>query len=196
LQKQMNDLKSDDPKKAEEAMRNLKDLAERMKNNTPGDRPPPPPGPPAPGGGLPDAIGRGQGGSPDTPGTPLEANEDFGKLTSELQLEKFKKVRDNPELVKKLGYTPQDYDRFLKGFEEVVKQERARADDAAKRGPAPLPSVPGVNVGEATGKVGLRKDGSTGTAQGTGPAYAPPGYGDAAAKFNKALPKSRADEKK
>jgi hypothetical protein len=144
---------------------------------------------------APEAIGRGPGGSPDTPGTPLKANEDYSKRAGELQLEKFKKVKDDPELLKKLGYTPQDYERFLKGFEEMVKQEQAKPDAGPKPGPIPPPTAPAVNVGEATGKVGHRKDGSTGNPQGTGPAYSPPGYGDARKKFAEGL-KPRRDEKK
>jgi hypothetical protein len=144
----------------------------------------------------PDAIGRGPGGSPETPETPLKANEDYSKRAGELQLEKFKKVKDDPELLKKLGYTPQDYDRFLKGFEEMVKQDQAKPDAGPKPGPVPPPTAQRVNVGEASGKVEHRKDGSTGNPQGTGPAYAPPGYGDARKKFAEGASKARRDEKK
>jgi hypothetical protein len=101
-----NDLKSGDPQKASEAMKKLQDFAERMKDRMP----------PRGDGSQPEAIGRGMGGSPDTPSKPLEANEDFSRMTAEMQLEQFKKVKDDPELLKRLGYTPQDYERFLKGF--------------------------------------------------------------------------------
>jgi collagen type III alpha len=176
-----NDLKSGDPQKASEAMKKLQDFAERMKNRMP----------PRGDGSQPEAIGRGMGGSPDTPSKPLEANEDFSRMTAEMQLEQFKKIKDDPELLKRLGYTPQDYERFLKGFEEMVRQERAQQDQQPRRDPAPPPTGPTVNVGEAR-KVEHRKDGSTGTAQGTGPAYAPPGYSEAQKRFAEQL---RAKEK-
>jgi hypothetical protein len=187
LQKQMDDLKSGDPLKAEEAMKNLKDLAEKMKIRNPrGD------------GDTTEAVGRGgPGNTTDPSGTPLKGNEDFGKLPSELQLEKFQKNKDNKDLLKQLGYTPEDYERFLKGFEEVVKQEKQQRDEQAKRGPNPEPPGPRVNVGEATSKLEHRGDGSKGDPQSAGAGTAPPGYAEAMKKFNnKKTDKARPDDKK
>jgi hypothetical protein len=187
LAKQLDDLKSGDPKKAEEAMRNLKDLAEKMKKNNPqhGD------------GSTSDAVGRGNiGNTNDNTGQPLKANEEFGKLTSELQLEKFKRAKDDPELLKKLGFNQQDFDRFLKGFEELAKQERAEKDQAAKRPDGPQPNVPKVNVGEATNKVESRGDGTAGNPQSSGSAPPVPGYQDARKKFAENAGKAKREEKK
>ena len=188
LAKQMEDLKSGDPQKAEQAMKDLKDLAEKMKGRNP----------PRGGTGDPDqAVGRGAPGNPaDAGGTPLKGNDEFSKLPADLQLQKLKDLQKDPERLKKIGYTPEDYKRFLEGFENVVKQEQARKDDEGKRPENPFQGAPKVNVGEATSKVETRRDGTGGNAQGTGPAYAPPGYSEAQKKFAEGASKVRRGEKK
>ena len=87
---------------------------------------------------MPDAIGRGPGRHARHARRPRSRpTRTSASCRRRLQLEKFKKVSDNPELLKKLGYTPQDYDRFLKGFEEVVKQERTRSGPGHEAQPGP-----------------------------------------------------------
>jgi hypothetical protein len=108
-----------------------------------------------------------------------------------------KEVEKNPELLKKLGYTKEDYQRFLKGFEEVAKQEEQKKKTQEAQQPEnPFPGAPKLNVGEATRKVERRPDGTTGSSQSSGSAYAPPGYSEAQKKFAEAASKYKREEKK
>ncbi|CAN5315641.1 hypothetical protein BH11PLA2_BH11PLA2_00050 [soil metagenome] len=135
-------------------------------------------------------------GSNATAGKPLTPDEEFSRRSANLQLaEKLKKEKSNPELLKKLGWTQEDYDRFLKGYEEMLnKPETARVDPANPNSVKP-PTVEKVNSGTA-GKVETRVNGSTASPQAGGTAYAPSGFSDAQKKFAEAANKAKENDKK
>src|SRR5439155_583520 len=83
-----------------------------------------------------------------------------------------KNQRANKELEKKLGWRQEDYDRFVKGFEDTLKrQDTAPAENKT---PGAAPPVDQRNTGTA-GKVETRPGTPTSSPQASGPAYAPPG---------------------
>src|SRR5262249_5285692 len=61
----------------------------------------------------------------------LEADPRHRLRSAELQLEQFKKHQDDPELLKKLGWTEEQYKEFVKEYEKAVanlKEDVARGD--------------------------------------------------------------------
>ena len=80
--------------------------------------------------------------------------------SAELQLQQFKEVKNNPELQKQAGFKNQEeFDRFLKGFDEMVERLRkqaAEADKVAAENPPPGPTGQPQNYGGGD-KLGHRK---------------------------------------
>jgi hypothetical protein len=161
-----------DPKKVEEARKKFEDMANKFNKDF--------------------RIGgqgsRGQEGS-------LHQDDPKNRLkTAELQLQQFEKNRHNSELQKQLGWTQQEYDRFLAEQQKRIAQMR---DEVAKRelqGTEPQPTGPAtLKVGEGSGgrKLETRPDGTAGTVSGSGPGTAPAGYTDAQRKFAEEAAKLR-----
>lgn len=130
-------------------------------------------------------------GSPDTKVNPaMEADPKNRLKAAELQLEQFEKNKGNQELLDRLGWTPENYDEFLKNYQAEVDRLRKEAELADKGTPpdtAPLPT-PKNDYG-GVGKVEPRGSGATGPAGIGGVALPPPGFGGAVEKFNQGASK-------
>jgi collagen type III alpha len=174
LQQTMNDLNSGDPKKMEEAQKQIEDWKKQAQEQ----------------GGKPNENwkpGGFGGGKPG--GDPLKDNPADRLKAHELQLKTFKENQKNKNLLEKLGYSQEEYDRFVKGFEDLVEAERKRIDVTAKTTPNSNPPK-SINVNQGGEKVGAR------AAEGSGPpgssaGTAPPGYSDASRKFGEAAAKKK-----
>jgi hypothetical protein len=172
LQERLKDGKEPSPEQAEAAKKALEELAKNRPQ-------------PAQGANRNDRDPRRDGGignTTDTDSKPLDANKEFDKAAGQLQLEQLKKAEANKELLKKLGYTEEEYKRFLDGYEKMVREmpePKAEKPDAAK---ANVPAKPTTRV-DSSGTVERRDDGSKSTPNSTGTSSAPPGYGDAKKRF-------------
>jgi collagen type III alpha len=164
LQKAMNDMQSGDPQKMADAQKQMDDWKKQAEAGNPGRKNDQP---------NPGGFGSGNPG-----GDPLKDNPADRLKTAELQLKTFKENRDNKALREKLGYTEEEYDRFLEGYEKLIESERKRIEVAAKVNPQAGPKSLNVNRGE---KVGAR--GTVAGPQGASAGTAPPGYADASRKF-------------
>jgi len=165
----LKDLKGDDPKKADAAKEKLEQMAKAAKAREdkewewkPGGNPP-----------------RG----PD--GKPLEDNPENRLKAAELQLKTFQEYKDNPEFLKKAGYSEAEYEKFLKGYKDMVARQRteveqAKAADARKPGTDPkrnLSDGSGANE-RLVGPTTLPGGPSAG-----GASVAPPGFDKAHKRF-------------
>lgn len=173
LQQTMNDLNSGDPKKMEEAQKQIDDWKKQAQEQ----------------GGKPNenwkpgGLGGGRPG-----GDPLKDNPADRLKAHELQLKTFKENQKNKNLLEKLGYSQEEYDRFVKGYEELVEAERKRIEVTAKTNPnAAPPKSMNLNQGE---KIGARAAEGAGP-QGSSAGVAPPGYTDASRKFGEAAAKKK-----
>ncbi len=180
IQQDMKDAQSGDPKTAEVAKKRIDERAKpKPEDKTKSDQ-------------------RGPGARPDTPGDKLDDDPKNRRKTADLQLKQFEKAKTDADLQKKLGYTPEQYDEFLKGYAEMVKRQNDAAD---KPEVLPTPNEAGgpttIKVGEGAGTkpVAKRSDGSTGTA-GSGVGTAPPGFTDAQRKFAEEAAKLRKPDPK
>ena len=168
LQKAMNDMQSGDPQKRAEAQKQMEDWKKQAEAGNPQ------------GGRRNDEQwkpGGFGGGNPG--GDPLKDNPADRLKTAELQLKTFKENRDNKALREKLGYTQEEYDRFVKGYEELVEADRKRIEVATKANPQAGPKP--LNVNRGGEKVGAR--GTETGPQGASAGTAPPGYAEASRKF-------------
>lgn len=172
LQKDMRD-----PKKVEEAQKKFQEMAKNINKDI------------RTGGGA----GRGQEGS-------RHEGDPRNRLKSaELQLKTFEEYRNNKELQNKLGYTQEEYDQFLKSYQQRVAQMREEVAKQDQPETAPAPSGPAaLQVGEGSSGTGLktRSDGTRGTTGGAGPGTAPSGYSDAQRKFAEQAAKLRKGQDK
>ena len=180
IQKDVKDAQSGDPKTAEAAKKRLEERAKpKPGDKTKGDQ-------------------RGPGARPDTPGDKLDDDPKNRRKTADLQLKQFEKAKGDADLQKNLGYTPEQYDEFLKGYAEMVKRQNDAADTPEVLPPpneAGGPTTIKVGEGAGTKPVVKRSDGSTGTA-GTGVGTAPPGFTDAQRKFAEEAAKLRKPDPK
>ncbi len=184
--KDLQDMKSDDPRKAEAAR---KRMAEWAKNH-------PPPGPPLP---KPKDFRVGGEGSRGQEGSLHEDDPRNRLKTAELQLQQFEKNRHNKELQSKLGWTQEEYDRFLAEQQKRVAQMRDEVARREQQGTEPPPTgPPTLRVGEGSGnrKLETRPDGTAATPDGAGPGTAPAGYSEAQRRFAKEAAKLRKGQDK
>ena len=179
LQQDLKDAQSGDPAKAEAAKKRLEDRAK-------------------PKGDLTKGAPRGPGDRPNTPGDKLDENTKNRRKTADLQLRELEAVKKDTALQKKLGYTPEQYDEFLKGYRDLVQRQNDAAD---KPEVLPMPPEVGgpttIKVGEGAGAKPLEKktDGSSGTAGG-GVGTAPAGFSDAQRRFAEEAAKLRRPDPK
>ncbi len=171
------DLQSADPDKrkaAEEEVAEARKQLEELARNNPGRDDPVGNDPP-----------NGTGGS----GPPVKAamkDDPKNRIKSaELQLEEFKKNEFNKDLHEKMGWSQEQYDRFVKGYEEMVGKMRqeATAPERPKADATTPPPPPTVNV-DGAGKVEARSAGESGLNAG-GPTFAPPGFEKAKEQFSR-----------
>ena len=167
LQKDMQDLASTDPKTAEDAKKRLEDkMKEQAKKQ--GDR-------------KQDTAGNG-GKGPD--GKPIDDNAENRLKTAERQLEQFKKYRGNKEFLKGNNMTEEEYEKFLKGYEAMVAQQKDQVENEKVNPPSAQPVGP-TTVGSNDGSGGRveGKPNATGVEGPGGSGVAPPGYNEAQGGF-------------
>ena len=159
LQKNMKDLKGDDPQKAQEARDRLEKLA---KDWQPGN------------------------GSKGQDGKPLEENPANRLKSAELQLDEFKNYRGDKKFLKDNGMTDADYERFLKGYEEMVDRQRKEVDDAKLNPVQARPQGPGTIGANDASNTRVKGGTEAGIAPAAaGPSFAPPGFSEAQRDFAK-----------
>jgi hypothetical protein len=196
LQKQLQQLQqsqaADDPLKqqqlAKELQQQLEELARQQERS---DTPPPQPG-----------ISRGQidldkylprgGAAADPPPEEMDADPRHQARSAALQLQEFERNRSNEELLRRLGWTPEDYERFLEAQRQYVEQLQRQAQAYEERRPKITPSVPNgsptIRAGGA-GKVESRPGTASGIGGVGGAPVAPPGFEQAGERFFEELRK-------
>ena len=127
------------------------------------------------------------GGGTERAGDKLVENEKNRLKTAELQLADLEKIKNDPALQRRVGYTPEQYESFLKGVREAVARQResvAKLEDAVKKGAGPA----ALNVG-GTRQVEARKGTTGGDAAGVG--VPPEGFADALKRFGQEVNKTK-----
>ena len=112
-------------------------------------------------------------------GDRLVENEKNRLKTAELQLADLEKITNDPALQKRVGYTPEEYQAFLKSVREAVARQRqavAKLEDEVKKSAGPA----ALNLGGSRTVTG--QQGTTG-GDGAGPGVPPPGFADALKRF-------------
>ncbi|QEL18261.1 DUF4175 family protein [Limnoglobus roseus] len=190
--KKLEEQLKDGQKPSPEQLEGLKKTLEQaMKNQPNADQ-----GPGGPKGDLRQSGGPGINPNDDKV-KPLEANKEFDKEAAQLLLDKTKKLMQNKDAAKELGYTEEELKRFNDGLEKMLRET-----PDAKEGPVdqPKPGEPArpTNRVDGSGKVEQRGNGSKSTTNATGVSAAPPGYSDARRKFAEGAtkPSKDKDEKK
>jgi hypothetical protein len=178
LQKDLQDLQSNDPEKAADARKRLENkLRDQMATNQPSKE-----------------FRPGNGDSRGQKGEPLKDDPRNRLKTAQLRLNQFEKNKHNKDLLDKLKYTPEQYEKFLEEYRQRVSQLREQVEKQEKQAAQPQPSGPptlNVNQGTNGQKLETRPD-KTDTATGSaGPGTAPPGYSDAQRKFAEEAAKLR-----
>ncbi len=129
-------------------------------------------------------------GSDAAGGKPLDADPRNRLKSAELQLKTFEDQKGNLDLKQRLGYTDEQYERFLASYRKAVEQQRAevtRAEaDAVKtpKGPA------AIQVGGGSGGREVKGKADNGVGTGAGPGTAAAGFADAQRKFAEAAAKT------
>jgi hypothetical protein len=183
VQETLRDLTGDDPAKAQAAKEKLEQMAKDAKNDRSGKE-------------LDERTRKLGGGNLDKEGKPIEANLENQLKTNELTLRQLKDMRDNKEFLKENNFTPEEYARFLKGYEEMVNRTRDELDQR-RLNPSAAAKPPGPAA--------IRNDGSTdrvvgrtpevGSAQGPGGAsVAPPGFAEAQRRYAEQAAKREAEK--
>ena len=112
-------------------------------------------------------------------GDRLVENEKNRLKTAELQLADLEKIKSDPALQKRVGYTPEEYQAFLKSVRAAVDRQRAavaKLEDEVKKSAGPA----ALNLGGSRTVTGQK--GTTG-GTGAGPGVPPPGFADALKRF-------------
>ncbi len=180
LQKQMEKLASGDPKKQEEA---LKDLADMAKGKVPdrdgeGDDPK-------------NQWKPGSGSFKGPDGKPWEDNPKNRLKAGQMQLAEFEKNKYNKELQDRLGMSEEDYAKFLDGYRERVARLKDEVENPAKDPVAGNYSPLRVTEGTGGTKLENRSDGTTVNVGAGSAVAAPPGYTDAQKRFAEEAAKLR-----
>lgn len=167
LKKQQNQ-KGTDEQAAKEARKRVEEMANKGEPKDDGRRSSP-------------------GQKPETINPALEDNPANRLKSAELQLEKFKRNKDNKEVLDRLKWTPEQYEEFLRSYEKEV--DRLRAEATKPEVPPELPVPPGPPTGNVNdgGRVGARQSGGPGSPMlgGGGGAFVPPGFDKALEGFRK-----------
>lgn len=169
LQQDMKDLTGNDPAKAKAAKDKLEQTARDFQNQQ--------------GNGKPTDESRNLGGgNVDSEGKPIEGNPEYRLRSAERQLDDFKKYRGNREFLRDAGYTPEQYEQFLKRQQEYVDRLRDEVD-TARLNPTAAPQGPaGIRTDAGNERLNGRTPGAD--VKGFGSAsVAPPGFADAQKRF-------------
>jgi hypothetical protein len=177
-----DDLNSKDParqKQAQERLEQLRQQAEQMaKDNPPG----------AKGRGDDERFREGGGVTPKNAGPMADDPRNRAK-SAELTLDQFEKNRHNRDLQQRLGWTQEEYDRFLEDYRREVERLRRDAAEADVNPPTPPTAPPRPDNINAGGKIDGSPNATSGAARVGGPAFAPPGYSDALRRFQEGAAK-------
>ena len=159
LQKDLKELQGDDPKKSQEARDRLEKMAKEWQ---PGN------------------------GSKGQDGKPLVDNPENRLKSAELQLDDFKKYKGDKNFLRDNNMSDAEYEKFLKGYEEMVDRKRKDADDAKLNPLQARPQGPGTVGANDGSSVRVKAGPTAGTAPGAaGPSFAPPGFSEAQRDFAK-----------
>lgn len=180
LQKQMEKFASGDPKKQQEAMQDLADMAK---------------------GKVPDKDGEGDdpkndwkpgsGSFKGPDGKPWDDNPKNRLKAGQMQLADFEKNKYNKELQDRLGMSEEDYAKFLDGYRERVARLKEEVENPAKDPVAGNYAPLRVSEGTAGTKLEHRSDGTTVNVGAGSASSAPPGYTDAQKRFAEEAAKLR-----
>ena len=127
--------------------------------------------------GKPGEPGPGGSGRSEGQAVPLKDDPRDRLRSAELQLADFEKVKADPALQRRLGYTPEQYQRFLDSFRKVVETERVAAKEAEAKTPAATGPKVNIDVGSKGQKLG-KATGPAGSATGSATGKAPAGYSE------------------
>lgn len=183
---------SDDPKvqqaQQEELQRRLEELARQQAQRSEV----PPTGPGRTRGRIDLDKFLPRGGVQDDPPLPeMEADPRHRARTAALQLQEFERQRSNEELLRRLGWSAEDYERFLEAQRQYVEQLQREAQLYEEKLSPPRtapPGTPTIRAGGA-GKLESRPGATAGTGGvGTAP-VAPPGFEQASERFFEELRK-------
>ena len=197
LQKQLQQLQqsqpADDPRGnqqlTKELQQRLEELARQQERpDTPSDQP---------------GLSRGRidlekylprgGASADPPAEEMEADPRHQARSAALQLQEFERHRSNEELLRRLGWTPEDYERFLEAQRQYVEQlqRQAQAYEERQRNTTPPMgpiAAPTIRAGAAE-KLESRPGATSGSGGVGGAPIAPPGFEQAGERFFEELRK-------
>lgn len=170
LQQDLKDLAGNDPEKARKAKEKLEQAARDAKAQAQGDGRDPA-----------DRLG---GSGFDQAGKPIAADLENQLKTRERQLREFKDVRGKKEFLRDSNMTEEEFDKFLKSYEELVDRTRDEVDRAKLNPTDPAaPGKPGIR-NDAGGDRVTGRGPAGGTVPGAGGAsVAPPGFSEAQKRF-------------
>jgi hypothetical protein len=141
-----------------------------------------------PGNGAPGDRSTAGNGSPSEPPLPGKGDKPGTHRPSMLQLEEFKKLVDS-KVLKDAKLTEEEYQRFLKAYEEAASHQKD-----VKRPDKPIEPMPGVRLPSIKGSSTDPVNRSPDDLRGDGRALPPPAYRDAYREFTREF--SRPPEKK
>ena len=123
----------------------------------------------------------------------MEADPRHQARSAALQLQEFERHRSNEELLRRLGWTPEDYERFLEAQRQYVEQlqRQAQAYEERQRNTTPPTgpmAAPTIRAGGA-GKLESRPGAKSGIGGVGGAPIAPPGFEQAGERFFEELRK-------
>ena len=181
IQNDLKDLQGNDSKKQEAAKEKLDKLAKEANSRKPGKP-------------SEEDNNKLGGAGLDNDGSKLEANAANRLKSEELRLKNFKDVRGNKEFLKEAGYTPEQYEEFLKKQEAVV--ERLRDDVANAKPNTNTSGKPTQATNDFSGeRLKTAKEGALLNGSG-GPSIAAPGFADAQKRFAAEAAKREAERNK
>jgi hypothetical protein len=138
----------------------------------------------------------GPGGTGADLGPGEAANREFQKRSGDLQLEEFRKQAKNKEFLKKMNMSEEEYQQFIKGYEDMLKRQQAQQQvednrqfaPGSRGGPSSLNTAGPRRVKSGTGNPGdLENAGIDG---------APPEYRKAYKEFTEELAKPKSPREK
>ena len=161
------DVQSDDPKKAEEAKRTIDEMMkEAMKRNPDDYRP------------------NGTAGDPGPDAKPIDGDLRDRLKSAEQQLRTFKEVQAQygDEHKKKLGYSKEEFDAFVRSHQEMVERMKAEVTEGPEKATPTTGGPHTTRVGES-GVAGFQGSGPAAGPRAAGFGAAPPGFADAQRRF-------------
>jgi hypothetical protein len=183
LQQDLNDLQGNDAEKAKQAREKIEKMADAMKNRKSDQK-------------QDEQTERGGPSSFHKPGQPIEDNLENRFKTADLNLKKFKELRENPDFLKDSGYTPDEFEKFLRGYEEMVNRTRDEWN-RERQNPAATQQSGKPEIRNDAGGERVKGRGETSTVQGTGGAsVAPNGFSEAQKRFAEAAAKRAMEREK